>query len=309
MAAAHLEKWRIGVNRSLVVAVAMTLAWVMTTRPARADGTSPCDQPGADYCIGNSPGPTTPPTGTGSGGGGGVQGPTEPPPCGWEDVPASVAVPWISSGGVENGAPPVGVTVTWQAWCFNEASAGAPYGGPFRWIGPASVVKPVDVAQGLYEQMQGRMPTPVVETNPQVGTASIVNVPVFVFVSNWQSAFTVHQDLGGVPVTVTATPQLVFDSGEIGSGAEQCNGAGRRYDPNGGALAAQAAVPGACTHIYTHRTGVEGRPNAWPGTVTVQWTITWAAGDGSGGGFPLVNRTIAVPRSVDEVQSVVVPGG
>jgi hypothetical protein len=220
-----------------------------------------------------------------------------------------VALPWIGTGAVQNGAPPPGVKVTWQAMCFNEANGGGTYGGPFRWVAPAAAPTPVVVAQGAYEQMQGRMPDPEVSTDPPLGTGSIVNVPVFVSVTNWQPAFSITRVLAGVPVTVTATPQLVFDPAEPGAGPQLCAGAGRPYDPNGPGLWAQAAAPGACTHIYRYRTGVDGRPAAGAGTVTVRWSISWLAGDGSGGLFPVVNRTTAVPRSVDEVQTVVVSGG
>jgi hypothetical protein len=176
-------------------------------------------------------------------------------------------------------------------------------------VAAAPVITPIDVATGVYQQMQGRMPAPVVESDPARGVASIVAVPVFVTVTNWRPAFAVTRTLAGIVVTVRATPTLVFASGEPGAGVQTCAGPGRLFDPHRGSLWAQAALPDACTHTYLHRTGVDGRPNAWPGSVTVQWTITWSAGDGTGGSFPLVNRTVPLPRAVSEVQAVVVPGG
>ncbi len=268
-----------------------------------------------DYCIQHQVRPSNDRQASSSRGAVGHthSGPTAtPPPCGWVTVDATIAAPWVATGAVDNGAPPPNVPVTWQAWCLNDPSAGASYGGPFRWVAAAAaapVVTPARVAAGLYEELQGRMPTPVVVTNPPIGTASIVGVPVFVSVANWRSPITVTRSLAGIPVTVSATPQLLFDSGEPGAGSQLCTGPGKRFAAGGGDLSAQASARDACTHSYAHRTGADGRPVVWPGTVTVRWTIAWVSGDGGSGAFPVVNRTIAVPRSVDEVQTVVVAGG
>jgi hypothetical protein len=64
----------------------------------------------------------------------------------------------------------------------------------------------------------------------------------------------------------------------------------------------------ACAHTYTRRTGVAGRPEAWPGTVTVTWDLTWAGG-GRTGTLPSVTKSAPAPRSVAEVQAVVVGSG
>ncbi len=51
-----------------------------------------------------------------------------------------------------------------------------------------------------------------------------------------------------------------------------------------------------------------GRPEAWPGTVTVTWDLTWAGG-GRTGTLPSVTKSAPAPRSVAEVQAVVVGSG
>ena len=117
-----------------------------------------------------------------------------------------------------------------------------------------------------------------------------------------------HGTLVGVGVTVVATPTVLVDPGD-GSGAHTCDGPGRRYDPSAGDLWAQAHAPGACTLTYAKRTGAGGRPTAWPSTVTVRWTFTWTSTDGGGGTFPAVDRTVAVPRQVHEIQTIVTSGG
>jgi hypothetical protein len=105
---------------------------------------------------------------------------------------------------------------------------------------------------------------------------------------------------------VTVTPALSYRPGEPGAAALACAGNGSRYDPNGPDIHVQAAVPGACAYPYSQRTGVPGRPVAWPAEVSVTWTITWSSTAGNGGPLPSVTRTASVPRGVDEVQSVIV---
>jgi hypothetical protein len=100
---------------------------------------------------------------------------------------------------------------------------------------------------------------------------------------------------------VTATPQLAFYPGETGASPVSCEGAGDRYDPKRD-LFEQAK--GACAYTYTKRTGIPGRPKAWPGQAVVTWNITWAATNGDGGALPTVRKTAAAPKSVVEIQAV-----
>lgn len=297
----------LSIASSVVVAGALTL----TSSASASDVGSCMVSPDQSFCVRGTGGPAGPPSPTPvaappprSG-----QPPSTPLPCGWETITAADVEGWLNSTALTNGRPPAGKSVIWQGWCFRESSTGGLYGGPFRWVDAGSVATPVAVAAGVYQQMQGRMPTPVVESNPARGVASIVGVPVFVSVGNWQPTFVVSNSLAGVLVTVRATPTLVLDSGEPGASSDTCAGPGRLFDPHGGSLEAQAALPGACTHTYRQRTGVDGRPDAWPSSVTVRWTITWSAADGSGGTFPTVDRRVGLPRAVSEVQAVVVPGG
>lgn len=270
--------------------------------PAAPVAPGPCPPgAGSDYCVGNEVRPPARPPG-GSTTRPVVGRPAQPAPCGWSTVTEAEASSHVAS------PPPAGEAVTWQAWCIDAANPGGTYGGPYRWVLGAPVVTPLDIATGLYQQIQGRMPDPAVVTNPPLGVASVVDVPVFVSISNWQPSVSLSESLAGVPVTVSATPLLLFNPGD-GSGAKSCTGPGRRFSPGGGDLWDQARAADACTHIYRQRTGAVGRPAAWPGVVTVRWSISWSAGDGSGGTFPSVDRTTPVPRSVEEVQSVVVSGG
>lgn len=238
--------------------------------------------------------------------------PDDAPPCGWVTVPTGV-VPLHSTRPVHltNGRPPEGVEVIWQGWCYDAPDfPAADFRGPFRWlpVGDPVLVTPADVAAGIYESMQGRMPDPAVVSSPPAGADAVVGVPVFVTVTNWQPEIVERGTLLGDTVTVTATAQLMLNSGESGAAASTCAGPGSRYDPALGDIWVQAAAPGACTLTYERRTGVSGRPEQWASTVTVRWSITWSASSGESDVFPAVDRTVPLPRSVDEVQAIVIGG-
>jgi hypothetical protein len=81
------------------------------------------------------------------------------------------------------------------------------------------------------------------------------------------------------------------------------------FDPAGAHPDVQAAAPEACAYPYRLRTGVGGRPDAWPGVVTVAWELVWSSTSGAGGSLPPVEKSASVPRVVDEVQTVVVSAG
>lgn len=294
----------------VLVATISAFGATPTVRVASAGSVHDCPTGStASWCLGGSAGGEV----DGRGGHGGQTGgppgtggpPSKPPPCGWETVPASVVAPWLKlPGAVENGTPPPGTQVIWQAWCFNEASGGGTYGGPYRWVATQT---PQTTAAALAQQIEGTMPAPSVATDPPAGTAAVVGVPVFITVTNWQGAIVRHGTLVGVGVTVVATPTVVIDPGD-GNASKQCSGAGKRYEPTAGDLWVQASQSTACTFTYGKRSGVDGRPDKWPSTVTVRWTITWSSTDGGGGAFPTVDRTVAVPRAVREVQTIVTLG-
>lgn len=270
-----------------------------------------CSDPTADWCLeDDSPSSPTPGEEPSNG-----DGSSDEPPCGWVTIPASVVPPETSSRPyiLTNGRPPEGLEVVWQGWCY-RANGTSPqfFRGPFRWYeagAPAPGATLEDVAAAAYDRLRGRLPEPVVVTSPAAGVDAVVDVPVFISVTNWQAELVENGDLLGDPVTVTATPTLLLSSGEPGSPPVTCEGPGRPYDPTFGDLWEQAAAPGACSFTYRQRTGAEGRPDAWPSVVTVQWSITWESGSGPSGSFPVVAQPVPLPRSVDEVRSMVVSGG
>ena len=197
--------------------------------------------------------------------------------------------------------PPDGVEIIWQSW---ECSDGRTTFN-FRWVLAATPGNLATIARG---QLVGELPQPIVESSPPEGTASIIGVPVFVTVTNWTGARSETECAGGLCVTLTATPQVVFRPGEPGASAVTCAGAGTRYSPGVSTPEAQAAATGACAWTFRQRTGVQGRPAAWPGQVSVTWTLTWTATSGATGSLAAVTRSADVPRQVTEVQTVIEGG-
>lgn len=285
-------------KRVVAVVLVVVLSHLSTTassiaRPANVGQCVEVDSQG--YCLEwdvGSPGGGG--SGGGSGGGGGEV------VCFWRTIsdPSSDPTVFYEFGLAQ---PPAGVTLVWQERVCNDGSAVF----DLRWVVP---VTPENLAQLARGEIVGRLPQPTVLASPPLGTAAIVEVPVFVEVSNWTGTINESECAGGLCVTLTATPVLRFSPGEPSSDSLQCAGPGTRFDANGPSPEAQAASDGACAHAYGLRTGAEGRPAAWPGLVSVTWTLSWSASSGATGTLPSVTRSTAVPRSVQEVQSVVVAG-
>jgi hypothetical protein len=158
--------------------------------------------------------------------------------------------------------------------------------------------------------VENRIEAPTLAMDPPEGTPSIVSLPVFVQVTNWQGEFSEQgcDPTGAVCVTMTATPTLTFSPGEPGSAPITCNPPGTRFDPNGADPLVQASAPGACAHVYTERTGVGDRPAAWPAQVTVTWDVGWTSNVGPSGEFDPMELSTSVERQVNEVQTLVVDG-
>lgn len=246
-----------------------------------------------NYCIEWSvDGHDTNPGGNGSGSG-------PPPVCYWVNIPPINDDPAIFAD-FDLLLPPPGAVLQWQSW---ECSDGRTTFN-FRWV---LDVPPEDTAWAVRVRISGRLAAPVIEASPALGTASIINVPVFVAVSNWTGAITDSACGGGLCVTVTATPKLSYTTGEPDTTAIACAGAGTTFD-RARPPSDQAAKSGACAYVYQHRTGIEGRPAEWPGVVTVTWAITWLATNGQTGVLPSITRSTPLPRAVQEVQTVVVGG-
>jgi hypothetical protein len=238
---------------------------------------------------------------------GGGGGPTEPDPnrCEWHTYPNQAH--WRT---VFPEAPPD--AIFGESRCFVN---GLPVYGPYvpQWTTPGDEAAPppptpAEVAQALWINVQALLRQPEVATDPPDGEPSIIDIPTFVEVTNWQGRIERSQCLLGVCVDLVAEPTLTFAPGEPGSESIECAPPGTRFDPNGPEPDVQATADGACVHTYQRRTGVAGRPEAWTAEVTVTWEVTWQGG-GDQGVFDPIALTETVPRPVDEVTTVVADVG
>lgn len=315
---------RVLISIALVAGSVAALALAPTSAAAQAvGGIDECDaNPAPDWCLQDQlPGSSSPSDNDDSPP---VRETGAAPTCGWETLPPGevgglprgaspqpglpVSLASGSSGSLTNGVPTPGLEVVWQGWCYSAPRDPADL-VLLRWVPVGTPATAIDVALGVLERLEGRMPDPVVVSSPPVGVDAVVEVPVFVSVTNWQAELIETGDLLGNIVTVRATADVLVNPAEPGSTAQTCAGPGTPYDPAGGDLWVQAAAPGACTLTYHLRTGAEGRPEQWPSTVTVRWSISWSATSGESGAFPVVERVVSLPRGVGEVQAVVVSGG
>jgi hypothetical protein len=267
-----------------------------------------------DFCIEDETGipgrPATPVTdggerGGSAGGGGG-------PVCVWKQ--SGVAGPaGQGDGGPFSevvGTPSPGVEF------YAEVCDGV-YTGRVAWVPAgdptpaAPLPAPEQLASVIRVRLEGSLPAPVVSSTPVAGVAAIVGYPSFVSVVNWSGVVRDREcdPTGLLCVTVTATPAMRWSPGEPDAAAQECQGPGVAFDPEGPAPEVQAAAPGACAYAYKWRTGVEGRPPHWPGVVAVEWALAWESSLGGGGSLPSVSKSAPVGRAVNEVQTVVVSAG
>jgi hypothetical protein len=298
---------RLGIAAATALAASGLAAGAAPEAGARpAQTPPPC---GFDYCVGDeiTPGPRPTVPGTGGPDSGGSGGGSPGPVCRWvhwQDA-AQNTFPLIPE-------PPADEP---EAELYLEECDGVAT-GRVRWIGPgedppAAPLSAAQLARAARAQLEGNLPTPSVTSSPAPGVAALVGFPSFVAVDNWEPEMSDREcdPNYGLCVEVVAEAALLWTPGEPGARTIACTGAGTRFDPAGGSPDDQAAAPGACAHAYRSRTGVDGRPAEWPGEVEVRWELTWSSTAGGGGTLRAVTKTAAVPRAVDEVQTVVESAG
>jgi hypothetical protein len=299
-----------------LVLTALVAAVLWSTGAAGAAAAAPADEcPLLDFCVSDeveTPSePATPVTNGGGGQGPGTGGGAPGPVCTWEQ--SGVAGPAGQGDGgpflVVEGAPSPG------AEFYAEVCDGV-YTGRVRWIAPgdptpaAPLPTPEQLASVVRVRLEGTLPAPTVASTPEHGAPALVGYPSFVSVTNWTGVVTDREcdPTGLLCVTVVATPSLRFAPGEPDAPVLECAGPGARFDPAGDPFE-QAAAGNACAHPYRLRTGVSGRPAEWPGEVTVMWALTWSSTSGARGSLEPVEKSAAVPRTVNEVQTVVESAG
>lgn len=309
--------WGRGGAGAAAVAAALAASSLLVPAPgtgagasvARAAEAPPCS---FDYCVGDQlPGPRPPVPGH----------PAAPRPRPGAHPRTTGAAPpapvciWVHWTQAEGSFPIIPDPPSGKAELFLERCDGV-VTGRVRWVEPgqpppANPMSPAQLAGIVRARLEGNLPAPRVTSSPDPGVAALVGFPSFVAVDNWTATVRDREcdPGGGLCVSVEATARLEWQPGEPGAPTVACAGAGTRFDAGGGSPDAQAAAPGACAYAYRARTGVAGRPGEWPGQVTVVWELTWSSTRGGSGTLADVTKSAAVPRAVDEVQTVVESAG
>jgi hypothetical protein len=310
---------------ALVVSVVLGALLVPVVPPAPAEAAAPCEvDPTTGFCIGagtsNDTDPSSPtPVPSGPHGAesstGGEQ--TSCPPRQWVTIGNPDSIPPHLQPASWDDAPSDAVIqydqctcpTHWDASCLNRATRWIVPGGDQ--VTPPLLPSPDEVASDAWAEIRVTLKRPEVRTYPPANMPSVVGIPTFVSVSNWQDTIEAQRcdPTGAVCVAITAEPTLTWNPGEPDAPTIPCEAGGTPYDPDGPSPHEQAARRGACAYVYGQRTGVNGHPDAWDGVVTVLWTARWETTIGAArdsGSFGALSLSTGVPRSVVEVTSVVV---
>ncbi len=163
---------------------------------------------------------------------------------------------------------------------------------------PASA--PVVDPEVLAEQASARLSVaaPAVEMSPKTGLNQIVQLPTWMWVSNWEPD-SATASVPGVSATVTATPASV--TWDMGNGDQKvCSGPGTPFDFS----RPEEEQSTDCSYTYRHSS--TGEPGGmYQVSATMTYDVSWSASGAPGGGaLPAVSGTATFPVRVLEIHAV-----
>jgi hypothetical protein len=119
---------------------------------------------------------------------------------------------------------------------------------------------------------------------------SVVGVRTWLWLRGGWSSRSATASVPGLSATVTARPTNVVWN--MGDGQQTvCDGPGKAWDPN------QPNATTDCSYTYS-------AAGHFTVTVTVNFTTTWSASDGTAGRLGAITGRTTVPITVDEIQAV-----
>jgi hypothetical protein len=167
----------------------------------------------------------------------------------------------------------------------------------WRWLRAARVG---DVVASVASEVRRRLPTPRGRFSPDLTVGAVARLPLWFAVPGQWSAVSVSAQVPGASVTVTATPTVLrFDAGD-GSPPVSCAGPGPVFVPG----MPEPSRPPACSYTYRNASTVARDGQAWPATLAVDWTVTWAASNGDHGDLAGLTAKTQVPVVVREIEAV-----
>ncbi len=161
---------------------------------------------------------------------------------------------------------------------------------------PGVVIDPEVLAEQASAQLSVAPPT--VQLSPQADVNQIVQLPTWMWVSNWGSD-SATASVPGVSATVTATPASV--TWDMGNGDQVvCSGPGTPYDF--GRPEEQQSTD--CSYTYRHSS--TSRPGGvYQVSATMTYDVSWSASGAPGGGaLAAVSETTTFPLRVLEIHAV-----
>lgn len=164
---------------------------------------------------------------------------------------------------------------------------------------PADPVAGID-PEVLAEEAAARLSVaaPSVETSPKTGVNQIVQLPTWMWVTNWEPD-SATASVPGVSATVTATPTTV--TWDMGNGDQEvCSGPGTPFD------FARSEESQSTDCSYTYRHSSTSQPGGvYQVSATMSYDVSWSAEGAPGGGaLPTVSETSTFPVRVIEIHAV-----
>jgi hypothetical protein len=178
----------------------------------------------------------------------------------------------------------------------------------YVWTGPdgeyvescheSAAPRPIPKALAAETADEMVLPLGGVQMNPAEGQDQMVNLPVWLWLDNWEPVST-SATLRGVTVTVTATPSSVtWDMGD-GEAPVVC-GPGRAYDRD----RPEREQSTDCSYSYT-RSSFGQQDERFHGSATVDWAIVWTSNAGTTGTLADIHTSRPFTMRVTEGEAVV----
>ncbi|MFD7157847.1 hypothetical protein ACFV9C_24815 [Kribbella sp. NPDC059898] len=165
------------------------------------------------------------------------------------------------------------------------------------------VVDPVTLAYEAIAEMQ--LAPPLIKTAPAPGQIGLVNMPVWMWVTQSESTWGPIVRSASVPgLSVTATARVKAIDWSMGDGSTvRCDGPGTPYDKSVGVKNSPT-----CGHRYVKTS--RKLPNCkYPVTAVAQWEITWESTLGDTGQIGMTQQAATQLRIGEAVPVIVDPGG
>ena len=236
-----------------------------------------------------------------SGGGSARVAPTRPVRCEVHGAPGGP-----DGGGTENDtlSPFDGAYVV-DAWYYQTCryvDSGQMVRSGYWQYAPGNAADPgpdlAALARQAYDEVPLGFPVPV--TSPGLDVDQITGLPTWMWLEpgSW-GELRARAEIPGFWVEVTAHPERV--TWDMGDGETVvCDGPGTPYDP----AVADDAQSTECSHVYQD-TSVDEPDGRYQASVTVEWSVDWAASTGATGVLADAARTTTFDVVVSERQAVV----